>query len=103
MAADAAEEQRVAVGRRARRGLRADDAARARPVVDDHRLPELRGESLPDQPRDGVVAAAGGERHDQAQRFVGKRRVGRQRKGNEQQQRQRTRTVLHRTLLATAA
>jgi hypothetical protein len=51
-------EQRVAVRRRAGRRLRADDGARAGPVVDDEGLAHRLRESLPEQARDGVGAAA---------------------------------------------
>ena len=54
-----ADHQRVAVGRRARRGLRPDDAAAAALVLDHDRLAERLREALADLPRDEVDAAAG--------------------------------------------
>jgi len=59
-----ADEQRVAVGRRRRDGLRADERAAARAVLDDERLAELRRQALGDEAPDHVVAAAGRARHD---------------------------------------
>jgi hypothetical protein len=48
----------VAVGRRLQRGVDADGAAGARPVVDDHRLPEALAKARREDARDGVGAAA---------------------------------------------
>ena len=59
-----AEQQRVAVGRGLRDRLRADVAARARPVLDDHRLAEARAERLGHHARAVVGDAARRERHD---------------------------------------
>jgi len=52
-------EQRVAVGRRGGDCLRGDHRARARPVLDDHGLPERRLHRLAEQPGDEIDAAAG--------------------------------------------
>ena len=54
-----AEQQRVAVGRGARDGARADGAAAAAAVVDDHLLVERVGQLLRHHARHGVDAAAG--------------------------------------------
>ena len=61
-------EQRVAVGRRFRDELRADEAARARPIVDDHLLTEPFAEPRRERADDEVDVAAGRERHDDADR-----------------------------------
>ena len=61
----------IAVRRRARHHLRTDDAGSPRPVVDHDRLAQRRGELPPDDTRDVIGAAAGGERHDKADRLVG--------------------------------
>ena len=81
-------QKRVAVGRRARGELRADIAARARLVVDHHRLAPARLNFLADQPRQDVRTAARRERNDdgdgaarllrgRAARNCGKHRRGR--------------------------
>ena len=66
-----AEQQRVAVGRRARRDADAGRAARARLVLDDDGLLQLASERFGDRPRDRVRDAAGRERHDHRDRPVG--------------------------------
>ena len=58
VAADAGEEERVAVGRRLGGELGADRAAGAGPIVDDDRLAEIGPELLRDRARHRVVAAA---------------------------------------------
>ena len=67
------EHQRVAVGRRLRRLPHGDHAVGAAAVLDHDLLAERIGQPLRDQPRDGVVAAARRERHDQRDRA---RRIG---------------------------
>src|SRR6266511_4493104 len=62
-------EQRMAVGLRLRHLRGADGAARAGPVLDDGRLAELRGEFFGDRAGHDVGAAAGSERHDEAERL----------------------------------
>jgi hypothetical protein len=64
-------EQRVAVRRRFRRGLGADDGRSARLVVDDEGLIEGGLELVGDEARDDVGGAAGGEGHDDPHRPVG--------------------------------
>ncbi len=64
--ADVTEQQRVAVRRGARDRGRADGAAGAWPVVDDHRPAEDRRDLICDRPRQDVGQAAGRERHDEA-------------------------------------
>jgi hypothetical protein len=58
-----AQEQRVAVGRGLRHGLRADVAARPGTVLDDHLLPKPDAQRLGHHARAVVGDAAGGERH----------------------------------------
>ena len=65
-----ADEQRVAVGRRARHRFGADAAAGAAAVVDHHRLAERARDPFADQAADDVGIAAGRERHDQMDRPV---------------------------------
>src|SRR5262249_44612808 len=64
-----AEEQRVAVGRRARSELGRDIAARAGPVVDDDLLPPFVGKALTDDAREDVRAAPRRVGHQHAQRL----------------------------------
>ena len=84
------QQQRVAVGRRFRDRVHADDAAGAAAVVDHDGLAEARGQRRAQHARDGADRAAGRERHDQADRFrrivvgAGRRRAREQRA--EQQQ-----------------
>ena len=59
-------QQRVAVGRRLRDRIGADDRAGAGPVLDDEGLLELFGEMLRDDARVDVGRTAGAERHDHA-------------------------------------
>ena len=66
---DTGEEQRVAVGWRACGEVGADRAARARPVVDHHRLADRLGQPLADRARDRVVAAAWRKGDDPADRL----------------------------------
>ena len=67
------DEQGVPVRGRACDGLRADVAAGAGAVLDNHVLAEKLGHLRREQPHHHVGAAAGGERHDHAHRAVGKR------------------------------
>jgi hypothetical protein len=60
----------VAVGRRLGDGIGADIAARSDAVLDHDLLADARAELLRDDARDDVRAAAGGERHDEADRPV---------------------------------
>ena len=70
-------EQRVAVGRRLRRGLGADNGVATRTVLDHHRLPPILAHPLADETRDDVARSAGGEGHDHSDRSIGKaRRLG---------------------------
>ena len=64
-------QERMAVGRRLGGRVGADDAARSRTVVDDHRLPERFFEIGRDKPRHHVIQSAGRERHDQLDRTDG--------------------------------
>ena len=91
--ADAGQRQGVAVGRRVRHRLDADDAAGAALVLDDDGLAELLRQRLHQEPRRQVDAAAGREGHDDLDRTAGKilccggtrRREDRQRKRSNQQ------------------
>src|SRR6476659_3763109 len=65
--------QRVAVGRGARRGDAGDDAAAAALVLDDEVLAERLAPALADDARDHVVAAAGRDRDDVADRLARER------------------------------
>ena len=65
MGRDRAREQRVAVGRRARRGLRADLAASAAAIVDHEGAAEDGGHFRRDDADDRVVGAPGRIRRDQ--------------------------------------
>jgi len=47
-------------------------AAGARFVLDDHGLPDVLRQLLPDEPREEVIAAAGGKPDDQAKRPIWK-------------------------------
>jgi hypothetical protein len=67
------EQQRVAVGRRLGHRRVADDAARARTILDDERLLQVFAEALAEQPRDHVGRSTGGIGHDHAHRLY---RVG---------------------------
>ena len=72
-------QQGVAVGRRLGDELDRDDRLRARPVLDDHRLPEALGQLRREQARDEVVAAAGrvaDDDPDRLRRVVLRRRAG---------------------------
>ena len=65
------DQDRVAVGRRLGDGIGAERAARARAVLDHHRLAERLAELLPDQAGGHIGDAAGRERHDDADRAPG--------------------------------
>jgi hypothetical protein len=69
---DVALHQRVAVGRRARGALRGDDAAAPALVVDHDGLVEQPAPALAHRAPDHVAAAAGGHRHDVADRLARK-------------------------------
>jgi hypothetical protein len=71
--AEAAHHQRVAVGRRRRGRLGADQRSGAGPVFDEERLADLLAQLAGQHPADDVVGAAGTERHDDPDRTV---RVG---------------------------
>ena len=64
-------QQRVTVGFRLRDRVGAHIAAGARPVLDDHRLPERLGDFIADRAREHVGKPAGRERRDQADRLAG--------------------------------
>src|SRR5262245_56154840 len=64
-------EQRISVGRRTRRRLRADRGIAAGAVLDQHRLTPILAHPLSDHSRDHVGRAAGRERHDDPDRSVG--------------------------------
>ena len=79
-------QQRVAVGRRLRRRLGADDHGGARAVLDHHRLAPELGELGRHHPRGGVDRAAGRGRHDDAHGAVGiALRGGRRRRGERRE------------------
>ena len=71
-----AHHQGIAIGRLARDVFRRDPAAGAGLVLDHDRLLEDVGELLPDQARENVVAATGGEADDDADRLVRESRRG---------------------------
>ena len=66
-----AHEERVAVGRRFCHQVGAYHPARADAVLDHHRLAPMLAHLLADRARDEIGAPAGGERHDDADRFGG--------------------------------
>ena len=68
LAADRADEQRVAVGSAFRRRLGADGGAGTGLVLHDHRLAQAQRELFPDRARDDVDAAARRKRRDEADR-----------------------------------
>src|SRR3954464_946689 len=65
------DEQRVAVGRCFRHGLRANDAVRARSVLHHERLPGLGRNVLTDNASDHIGRAARREGHNHAHRLAG--------------------------------
>jgi hypothetical protein len=65
-------EQRVAIGRRLRRGLGADNGVATRTVLDHHRLPPILAHPLADETRDDVARSTGREGHDHSDRSIGK-------------------------------
>jgi hypothetical protein len=65
---DRGDQQRVAVGRRLRRGRRADEARAAGDIVQDERLAEALRERLAQQARHGIRDAACRRRHDDPHR-----------------------------------
>jgi hypothetical protein len=65
------EQQRGAIGRGLMHGLPADGAARARAILHDDRHAQHGAGFFGEQSRHDVDAAAGGERHDHSDRFVG--------------------------------
>ena len=67
---DVTDHQRVAVGRRARGGERADDSATSALVLDDDRLGKRAPEAVGDRARDEVDAAARLHRRDDLDRAV---------------------------------
>ncbi len=76
------EQQRIAVGRGLHHGVDADRGAAAGPVLDHHRLAELRGQEGGEQPRHRVVRRARRVGQDQPHRpgriGLGVRRAGRE-------------------------
>ena len=76
MRAGVGEAERIAVRLGARDLLGADAAAAADAVLDDQLLTQALTELLRDQAGDGVRAAAGGERDDEADRPLRPARVG---------------------------
>jgi hypothetical protein len=71
MRGDRHHQERVAVGRRFGCDVRADAAARARPVLGDHLLAERLGELVGHDARQNVGRLAGREGHDDADRLGG--------------------------------
>src|SRR6185503_853982 len=69
MRADAADADRVAIGRRLGDHVRADVAARAGAVLDEDRLAPGLGPAIADQTRIDVGDAAHGKRHDDPDRL----------------------------------
>ena len=64
-------QQRIAIRRRTRHQLGADDAARARTIVDHHLLPQHLRQAAGGDARHDVGRAAYGDRHDQADWALG--------------------------------
>src|SRR5262249_24666071 len=65
-----ADKQRVAVAGLVGDEFGGDAAARRRPVLDQHGLPEQLAEPLADEPCEDIVAAAGCERNDHVDQLV---------------------------------
>ena len=86
---------RVAVGRRHRDLLCRDVAARARFVLDGHRLTDVLGELLRDDPRRCVRAAAWREADDQRDGAVGKSLRNRNRADRKQERHPNSREGSH--------
>ena len=82
VSAGVGEAERVAVGIRVGDLAAADAAAAADAVFDDERLAQALNELLRHQPRDGIGAAAGRERHDEPHWALGPARVDRLRMGD---------------------
>ena len=82
-------QQRVAVGRRLRHRLGADDGVRSRPVVDDDLLAQILAHLLADEPAEEIGGPAGRERDHQRDL---PRRIGlRRRRAKQKQQSKRRR------------
>ena len=80
-------QQRVAVGRRLRHDVGADQRARAGAVLDHDGLLERRGQAIADGARQHVGERAGRIRHDEAQRpgrIILRLRREREQRGNQQ-------------------
>jgi len=73
------EDDRIAVGRRARRDFGADDAVRAGPAVDDDLLLQVLAEPGRNDAADRVIATAGRKRRNDADRLGGIRLRGNRR------------------------
>ncbi len=69
--AQAADQQRVAVGRRRGRRLGADQGARPGAVLDEEGLAHQLGQPVGEQPADVIVGAAGSDRYDDPDRPLG--------------------------------
>ena len=91
------EKQRVAIGRRFRRGIDADGAASAATVVDDHPLPEALAELRGHHASYDVVRAARRERDDEPHRL---RRIGLRVRPSSQKQEEKAQDKAHRHILA---
>ena len=88
------EEDGVAVGRRLGERIGREIAARAGAILHHHRLAELLGELVAEEPGQGVDGAAGRERHDDADGPV--RIALRQRAAGRKRQRQTARSQAQR-------
>ena len=66
LGADAADDERIAVRIRSRHDFRADRAAGAGPVFNDHRLAEGGAKRNRQEPRRKIIESAWRERHDKA-------------------------------------
>jgi hypothetical protein len=86
--ADTGDEHRVAVSRCARRGLDANHAGRARPIVRNDGLAERSRKPGSERTRYEVGASAGGKRHDELDRlrWIGLGKNGRCANGTEADQ-----------------
>ena len=67
---DRTDDQRITVGRLARDIFDRKSSAGAGLVLDDHRLPDIFRQLLSDESREQVVAAAGAEADDDADRLA---------------------------------
>jgi len=99
--ADAADAERIAVGRGVRHGLRPDDAAGTGTVVDDDRLAQGLLDVTRGQPTEQIGVAAGRVRHDERDAPARPRllRLHHARRQRDRERQRQSCNMLHRILL----